>query len=140
MSTEILFRLILGDKVVGYEKHRGGIIYHGVAIDNNLSLIQWRNILNIGVEKIPFAASSFPVHTTPCYIHHTRKDLYTGGEIDGVKVFERDEGKVVVWEEPNSFIVEFKEGAFVAVFEHTECYLSNKLKNIKLTGIEGVTP
>jgi hypothetical protein len=120
-----LFRLIDTKLkiVVGYEWHLNQVF-------NNISIIHCYEYYD-DLDTI-FNNDIFP-------IPHDRKDMWTGLELpDKTKLFQRDEGLVTIWEEPNEFVIEFKDGAFVAVFEHMEFYLSNELKNIKLTGIEGV--
>lgn len=72
---EQLNRLILGDKVVGYEEHRNGKIYH-----------------SIDLEEIKY---SLPIEMTlnniTNWIKHDRKDRWTGLEDkNGRKIFERD--------------------------------------------------
>jgi hypothetical protein len=87
-------------KIVGYEKHENGVIYHcdivrvhqaGDLTKPILNNLCWRDILDI------------TCHNTLNYIKHDRKDPYTGIEIAGVKLFQRDEAKITFTDWQNDY-------------------------------------
>lgn len=82
----LLLRLVRDGKVVGYEKHEGGKILHSV------NCKEWYDILTVqscGIVYKPLYVS--PLISYIFYIQHDRIDLYTGVDIDGVKVFYKDQ-------------------------------------------------
>ena len=123
-------------EVVGYEKHEGGRIYHA-GFNSKKELLCYEDIL-------PDCDGDMG------WVKHDRKDRYTGVDIDGVKVFERDEvmqqgtrttmgGWVSVTDEKGTVKYVPELAKFMAVSTMTTGgYDMNALSNPKLTGIEGV--
>lgn len=74
----MLLRLIKDGKVVGFEWHTdGGKNYPDINIYHSPDQGFWNDIKPVDPER-------------DHYIPHDRKDLYTGIDIDGEKVFEND--------------------------------------------------
>lgn len=149
---EILFRLLrnLDDgsyEVVGYEKHEGGAIYHSKDME------QWGDIMQLTyIETLKeHALCPTDTYTKAChlnYIPHDRKDIYTGIEVDGVKLFEKDKVEVV-YGDTTTHTIQYCGEADYPAFDLSP-YLENCESNgimhcmchydvrIKIIGIEGV--
>jgi hypothetical protein len=128
----ILHRLVKDNKVVGYQKLEGGRILHNCLLyAMEKESANWYDILTIDKKYSTEKMSSEIYH--PYYISHDRVDRWTGVEIKGEKVFERDQVKGETLEG----VVRFEDGSFVVHFEHASCYLSSSNK-LKIIGIQGV--
>jgi hypothetical protein len=85
----ILFRLIKDGKVVGYEKHENGNIYHLMPEEYILHSKGGSTILWDGRLDENGLMNLKNIHRS--YIPHDRKDMWTGMVLDdGAKVFNRD--------------------------------------------------
>lgn len=156
---DILFRLMRKKEdgsfeVCGYEKHE----YHG----NTICICHVENL-----DNTVLFSSRINHSGAVKYIKHDRKDLYIGVEVDGVKVFERDEIKIPInsfhWdddapaeEDYECGTVSFKDGTFVLLRDDGSTIrmwydgvndwhsLENSIYEFtnfgKITGIHGVTP
>jgi hypothetical protein len=124
----ILFRLMKDGKVVGYEKH----IYREADEDSDADMTIWHAKPNKHYWHI-LAGN---------YIPHDRKDRYTGIDVDGEKLFERDilydemaKGRwVIEWDASGDNIGRWIRRSY----PKKELRLrSDFLSNNKIIGIEG---
>jgi hypothetical protein len=127
-KMEILFRLIKDGKVVGYESHSDGQIYHGKNDEDFFDIFLMQ--------------STFKSKT---WIPHDRKDLWTGlKDKNGRKIFENDKYRCF-----DSFIPEWGDDTGVVSWWTETCSLGLKssgggfliwdaVQDIEVIGIEGV--
>ena len=134
MSEEILFRLIYKGKVVGWEYHVSGEIGHTEEL--------WIAKCGLGDMVLP----AFDIGHGGPYIKHDRKDRYVM-EVDGVKLFERDEVEVLGTRRVHRGVVKYADDATWRLYLTEEgsyhatgiwCLSQHKEDCFKITGIQGV--
>jgi hypothetical protein len=123
-------------KVVGYEKHENGKI--------------WRIKPECVNKRVLWCCIEEEGEITPLawYIPHDREDRYTGIDVDGEKLFERDEVEAhyEVNAELNAAqtgVVRFKNGRFVVCAKNSDeteyifCDIYILIDSTRIIGIEG---
>jgi hypothetical protein len=147
---EQLSRLILGNKVVGYEKHvslasievlSGHLVANEKQINKNISIFHSEDGFvwcDIDILCLDPGAVNWRMY----FIQHNRKDLWTGYEDKNKrKMFDRDCVRVPNEYEDFNAIVEWCDGGFELKdspdWDHSE--LSWWLpEHMEITGIDGV--
>lgn len=130
--SEIIFRLINDGKVVGYEKHEGGRIYHCQPCADN----KYLPFAEMDILTLHFDNGKEWYH--PYYIPHTRKDRWTGLKYDsGRLMFERDKTEDEHGEKGTVLYYE-GEAQFRVFIEGLGSYEISDIKGLTFLGIEGV--